>query len=330
MTAPNTSRWNGSIFLWSKRVIFVGEAGTSEDQTVHAIKICVALSGDFELSVNSEAEGKRYSAVIINAGITHTVKCDGAKIFLLYLLPETEEARALRWEYLNNGKGGVYDIPRELIEESLPLTQILENYSTQDCQKVSRICDEVLRGLGQIRRRQLSTSTDLTAELSENVRRAVEHIYAKMDEQVKSQRFDEKQFTDAAIARALGLSETEARRLKGQFREDTGIPTGRFFRDIQLLAALRLYAVNERSRQARERELLAELERPNLGEEEREEIGRTLEETSKGIFLKHIAESLGFRTLDKFDHRIKSRLGISLSDLKGNSSFFDCGGPPVD
>lgn len=325
MSAPNTSQWNGSIFLWSRKVIFVGEAGTSEDQTVHAIKICVALSGDFELSVNSEAEGKRYSAVIINAGITHTVKCDGAKIFLLYLLPETEAASALRWEYLNNGKGGVYDIPRELVEEFLPLTQMSQTYSAEDCPEVSNLCDEVLRGLGRIRRRQLPTSTDLAAGLSESVSRAINLVYTKINDQIKSQRFDEKQFADSVIAGELNLNEVEARRLKGLFRKETGISLDHFFRDIQMLAALRLYAVNEKVRRTKERELLEELERPGLGEKKREEIGRRLEEVSKGILLKHIAESLGFGTLSKFDHRIKSRLGISLSDLKGGSSFFACG-----
>lgn len=324
MTTPVAFEWNGSIFLWSKRAAFLGEAGTSENQTVHAIKICVALSGDFELGVNLEAEGRRYSAVIINAGITHTIKCDGAKIFLLYLIPETESSRALRWEYLNNGKGGVYDIPRELCEAFLPLPQILKTYGTSDCRKVSKLCDAVLSGLGRIRRRELSTSSDLAAELSESVKQTINHIYAKIDEQIKSRQFDEEQFSPSIIAGELGLKKKEIQRLEGSFRKETGISIGHFFRDIQMLAALRLYALDERTRKTKELELVAELDRSTLTQEERDEIGKELEKVSKGILLTHIAESLGFGGLDKFAHRIKSRLGISLSDLKGKSSFFAC------
>lgn len=327
MTAPVTYEWNGSIFLWSKRIAFMGEAGTSENQTVHAIKICVALSGDFELCVDSEATGKRYSAVIINAGIKHTIKCDGAKIFLLYLLPETEASRELRWEYLNNGKGGVYDIPRELCEEHLPLQHILKIYGTSDCRKVSKICDAVLGGLGRIRRRELSASSDLSAELSESIRQAINHIYAKIDELIKSRRFEKEQFSPSVIAGELGLNKMEIKRLEGLFKKETGISIGHFFREIQMLAALRLFALDQRARKTKAIELVAELARPNLTEEEREEIGKELEKASKGILLTHIAESLGFGSLDKFDHRVKSRIGISISDLKGKSSFFACGEP---
>lgn len=324
MPQPNTSQWDGSIFLWNTKVAFVGEAGDSENHAVHAIKICIALSGDFELSVNAEVEWSRYSAVIINAGITHSIKCGGGKIFLMYLLPEIEQARQLRWEFLNNGKGGVYDIPRELVEEFLPLSQILKIYSTKSCRKVSNICDEVIRGLGHMRRRQLSISSDLAAGLSGSVKRAIDYIYREINDQLKSRKFDEERFTDSVIASELHLTEVEAKRLEGLFKKETGISIGRFFRDIQMLAAIRLYANLERVRRAKELELLGKLEQPTLTENERKEIGLKLEEISKGILLTNIAESLGFGKLDKFDKRIKSRLGISISDLKGKSRFFDC------
>ena len=330
MEELQTSLWNGSIFFINRRrIVFVGEAGNSFNQTIHAIKICIALNGDFELITNSRAKGDRYSAAIINAGIPHTVKCDGTKIFLLYLLPETQEARELRWEYLNNDKdnrrGGVYDIPKELVEESLPfLQQMLQNYSTWDCRETSKYSDEVIRGLGRIRRRQLSTSSDLSEELNANVKKTIDYIYTEIEAQRKTQQFDLKRFKASVICREINLPLNKAEWLEKEFRKEAGTTIRHFFSDIQMLAALKFYAVTKEMRKTEEKKLLQELERPNITEEERIEIGERLDEIPTGIFLTQIAKLLGFGKLTNFDKRIKSRIGISIADLKGQSNFFPC------
>lgn len=329
MNGVEVSQWNGNVLISRRRIVFVGEAGNTEKQTIHAIKICVALTDDFELSVGSENKGNRYSAVIINAGITHAVKCDGSKIFLLYLLPETQEAREIRWEYLNNDKdnrkAGVYDIPKELIEESLPfLPQILKAYSKWDCKKVFQECDNVIQGLGKIRRRQISTSSDLAEKINGSVKKVIDYIYTEIETQILNQEFDLNRFKTSVIFKEINLPLNKAGWLENEFIEETGTTIGHFFRDIQMLAALKLYAITEALRTEKEKELLKRLENPILTEEERKKIGKLLEEIPKGTYLKTIAKSLGFGTLTKFDKRIKSRLGINLSDLKGQSNFFSC------
>jgi hypothetical protein len=298
MEMTNPSEWNGSLFIWPKRVLFVGEAGTSENQTVHAIKICVALGSDSELRIESGAIVKRFSAVIINAGIKHTVICNQAEIFLLYLLPESDEAIKLRQEYLNNGRSGVYDVPRELIEQSLPLQTMRRKHLERDCKKASKVCDEVIRGLGTIRRKPLSTSSDLSDTLHGDVKRVIgqiyDDIYFETDIRRRSQRIKKEQFEPSAIGRKLGWKAKQTRRVEAIFRKEVGISIKRFFREIQLLSALRQYAIQEME-------------------------GTMYKETH----LKEIAGLLDC-SLSLLDKRISSRLGINLSDLKGGGSFFAC------
>jgi AraC-like DNA-binding protein len=343
MNGSEISQWNGNVFISRRRIIFVGQGGNTEEQTIHGIKICLALDGEFELIIGSKDKGDYYSAAIINAGITHLIKCNKSKIFLLYLLPESQEAREIRWEYLNNDKdnrkAGVYDIPKELIEESLPfLPQILRDYSDWNCQKAFQESDKIIRSLGQIRRRDCSTSSALAEKLNESVKKTINYIYDEIEAQIKSEEFDLSRFETSVICREIKLSPRKVKWLENEFRNETGTTIGHFFRDIQMLAAFNLYAILEAPRRDKERarkdklkemglteeDLIKALEDPSLTPEERREIGELLEETPRGFYLTQIAKSVGFGELANFDARIKSRIGISYADLRGESNFFSC------
>jgi AraC-like DNA-binding protein len=144
------------------------------------------------------------------------------------------------------------------------------------------------------------------------------------------------------ICGEIGLPPHKKKWLESKFREKTGTTIGHYFRDIQMLAALKLYAITEAPRRDKERarktklkemkvkeqDLVKALDDPKLTEKERKKIGELLEESPKGTFLTQIAKSLGFgkpgKELDNFDKRIISRLGVNISDLKGQSDFFYC------
>ncbi len=320
----SVSEWAGAVFLKNRKVIFCGAAGTAIDQKIHGIKICIALNGDFEVSTNSGVGNKLCSAVIINAGVTHTIKCRGNHVFLLYLLPETLASISIRKEFLYDGRGEFYDIPKILIEQSLPLKKILQEYSSWDCEAAFKAADDVINGLGKIRGRQFSTSTKLSDNLSKNTKRTIRYIYDEIEAQILSEKFDESKFTLSAIARKLELGGEEIEHLKLVFRKETGISIEHFFRDIQMLAALKLYAFKEGLRTNQEDELIEALEDPTLTEEEREAIGERLDAIPRGVYLTEIAELLGFSSLANFGARIKSRLGISIADLRGGTNFYSC------
>ncbi|HEX8189586.1 MAG TPA: hypothetical protein VF586_14615 [Pyrinomonadaceae bacterium] len=361
----NSSPWDGSVFfLGRERVVFIGKAGTSVDQAVHAVKVCVALDGEFELAIGSGAVGRRHSAAIINAGLTHTVRCRGTRIFLLYLLPETRAARQLRWEYLNNDRdntaGGVYDIPKKLLAESLPfLQQMLRTYRAWECPDASRYAAKVIGGLGRLRHRQFTTSYGLGEQINDKVKQAIDYIHAEIEGQVKNQRLDLSRFETPAVCAGIDLSPDKAGWLEKVFRSETGTTIGHYFHDIQLLAALKLYAtekklhdLDEEMRNAAERKLLQELKNSTISRRDAAELLERPDEVPKGVFLMQIAKSLGFgaparadgrvkggpdagedskalrRALTNFDHRVKSRLGINMADLRGRSTFFSCEEPP--
>lgn len=325
------STWNGLCFFSRRRIAFLGQAGNTTDQQIHGIKICLALERDFELIIEGHNEGAYHSAVIINAGVKHTFKCDGSKVFLIYLLPEIQSAQQIRWEFLNNDKdncnAGVYDIPKEFIKESLPfLPQVLREYSKWGgkCKKVFQECDNVLHGLGKIRRRQISTSTALAEKINGSVKKTINYIYNEIENQIKSSEFDLSRFGTSVICGEIGLPPNKVKWLEKVFKTETGITIGNYFRDIQMLASLNLYAVIEGLREDKEKELLEALKNPMLTEEERNKLGELLEEISRGTFVTPIADSVGFGDLSNFDARIRSRLGISHADLRGESKFYTC------
>jgi AraC-like DNA-binding protein len=329
MTPANSvsaSNWGGVLIIGNRRILFAGAAGTAKDQNIHALKICLALSGDFLLSTSSGVRDKPCSAVIINAGVTHTIECRNAKILLIYFLPETREARGLRAEYLYDGRGEFYDIPRELIEESLPVQRLLRNSPKWTCQDVFKVCDRVVAELMKIRRRQLSPSASfsLCDQLGKNVKRTIEYIYDELENQILRGKFNEERFTPSAIGKKLGLDEDKTKQLKSTFRKEAGISIEHYFRELQMLAALKLYAAKEWFRKTQEAELLTALANPMLTKEERDAIGEKLDALPRGVYLKEIAELLGFRSQALFNIRIKSRLGISIADLKGSTDFHSC------
>jgi AraC-like DNA-binding protein len=208
---------------------------------------------------------------------------------------------------------------------------MVKDYSKWDCKKVFLECDNVICGLGKIRCRQISTSSDLAEKINGSVRKTINYIYTEIAAQLINPKFDLSRFETSVICSKINLPPNKTRWLENEFRKETGTTIGHFFNDIQMLAALKLYAVTEaprrdkeKERKAKEKEMVKALENPTLTGKERERIGKLLEETPKGTFLTQIAKSLGFGKLDNFDKRIKSRLGISLSDLRGQSDFFSC------
>jgi AraC-like DNA-binding protein len=307
----NESEWNGVVFIWHRRVLFVGEAGTSRDQAVHAIKICIPLNGDFVLKVGSDI--RRYSAAIINARVKHTVICDREKVFLLYLLPETEEARSVSRKYLKADK--VYEIPRDLARSWLPPQDKRggEKYKKWGCTYSGAACDEVIRGLG------LPPSTALSGKLYDGVRGAIEYVDSEIRAQSNAAVFDEERFKASAVADWLGVREDD---LVKDFKKQVGITPLRFFHELQLLAALERCAIKEEE----EKKLLTALGQNGMDETKRAKMSRRLKEIEREGLLKEIAKSLGFGSLANFDNRVRSRLGINLSDLRSQdqSVFLAC------
>lgn len=320
-----SSEWKGTVFIWHRRALFVGVAGDSEDQKVHAIKICVALDGDFELSVtprdvksktkSSEIEGRRYSAAIINSETWHTVRCQrtqGTEIFLLYLLPETEEARKVRDEFLSGGESEVYDLTKESAGKLWPLPHVDPHYSRWDCKGDTphRACEELIRSLGEIYKNNLTPSTNLSKKLAPDVKNTIEDIYSRL--------------SPSMIATQMPHAPKPLSKTEGRFRQEVGITVDQFFKDIQLLATLEMYAIAEEKREEKEAKLITALEEYGIKEKEREAMRIQLRELAKKTRLEEISKLLGFRHPANLSKRIDSRLGVSHRDLKGGTDFLAC------
>jgi hypothetical protein len=287
MEAINSSEWSGSLFIGNRRVIFVGQAGTSKDQAVHAIKICIAFDGQFDLMVNMEKSAKPYTAVVINADVRHTVICNGAKIFLLYLIPETEEAIMVKHEYLNRGNNSVSAIAKDSLDELLGTRQLFENYWKWNCENATSMCEGVIRSLGTLHNKELLPATSLNKNLGADVERTIEYIFSEFDAVSNGRRtYSEERFTPAVIAIEAGTTE----KIDSRFNKQVGISIEHYHNDIQLLFALKLYAKSEKKR----------------GD------------------LKKIAGIIGIGDSTNFSHRVHSRLGISFRDLHGGSLFLEC------
>lgn len=309
--------WSGAAYLGRRRVVFLGKAGTARNQKIHAVKLCIALAGDFELSIEGGVQNRSCSAVVINAGVTHTIECprsenaDGkSAIILAYILPETQTARDLRAEYLYDGRGKFYDIPQKLVDEALPLRQILKEHETWDCHEAFAACDEIITGLGTIRARQFSTSLDLTNALDKDVRSAIRHIY------------------DTAEDRSPGAKIDEIKCDRSLFREQTGISIEKFSIDVQMLIALRLYADEVQAIEKgspEEKRLMKELDDPGLTAEQRAKLNAQIDKLPHRVSLAKIADKRGI-SHSLLTQRNTAKLGIPLAQMRERTVFYTCPG----
>ena len=82
------------LYLWPRRVLYLGRSFDSEIHTHHAVQLTVGLDGP--LCINkSNSHNQRLPAVVISSETPHSLRSEGEWVASIYLEPESEDYERL-------------------------------------------------------------------------------------------------------------------------------------------------------------------------------------------------------------------------------------------
>lgn len=298
------AEWNGSVVVWPKRILFVGEAARSRVHGSHTLMIVISCKGKFSLKVGSKGRWKSFTAAIIDAGTEHCMDGKRAEfVAIIHLLPETEEARELRREYL--AKRGVYGIPSGPARKLSARLEGLQNYWQLSCKAANEFCKQVISEFIQ------SSSTRLDRKVDYHVRRAIDELYSRMDHRLKYGRSRKDFFMVSSVADKLHLDEIgwEGEDLKREFRESTGATFDAYVKLLRFRATLVKLALDQA-------ELRAALKRVRVDRKKKKRLMR--------ISLTAAAKWMEWGKPFNLTRASIEILGISPNSLRADSRFLTC------
>lgn len=214
----SNSHWCGKVFLWQEQALFLGEAAETILHQSPAIKILVALDGDFYLKTSEESNWQNYKSAIIAPGQMHAIDGRNKKLALIVLVPETKAAQPL---IPILARKGISRIPIGVVQTLISLIEMFDELDGVqiESEQLSRKMVEKIRNGGDL----------LTAALDRRVSRGIETLLAEQ----------ENQLSVSEVAADVNLSES---RFSHLFTEQIGVPVRRYQLWIRLRNAIHLLA----------------------------------------------------------------------------------------
>ncbi len=243
-----------------------------------------------------------------DAGTKHRIDGrDADFVAIIHLLPDTEESRKLRLEYLPNG--GVYGVPAGPAKKLSNQLEELKNYWRLDCKTAAKFCDQMCDQM--IGESIPKPSARLDREINSHVRRAIDELYSRMDQRLATGQSDKDFFTPASVAAALQLEDLgwEGTDLKNEFKSNTGASYNDYVKLLRLRATMVYLAFDQAK-------LKAAVKQSKVGRAQ----GRRLMKLS----LTAAAKWLGWGKLYNLSRASIKILGIRPSSLTTESRFLTC------
>ncbi len=91
----DSAGWRGRVLLWEDFGLFIGNAGLAELHESPAIKVCIALDGQFGLRSADGQTWRDHVAALVPAGVRHAIRGNGVAMAMLLIAPEGEFGRML-------------------------------------------------------------------------------------------------------------------------------------------------------------------------------------------------------------------------------------------
>lgn len=214
---PNPN-WRGKVFLWQEQALFLGEAAETILHQSPAIKILVALGGDFYLKTSEESDWQNYKSAIIAPGQMHAIDGRNHRLALIVLVPEARAAQPL---IPITARKGISRIPVGVVQTLVSLIEMFDELDDVqvESEQLSRKMVEKIRNGGDL----------LTAALDSRVSRGIESLLAEQ----------ENPLSVGEVAANVALSES---RFSHLFTEQIGVPVRRYQLWIRLRNAIHLLA----------------------------------------------------------------------------------------
>lgn len=210
--------WRGKVFLWQEQALFLGNAAETSLHASPAIKICVALGGEFKLRTSENAAWRNFKSAIIAPGQFHAIDGRKNKLALIILVPEARAAQPLLPIL---ARKSLSRIPVSVVQNLLPLFEAFDKLGGVTVES-EKICREMLE--------KIRNGADLqSAAIDLRVSRSIEWIRTEHENHVSV----------GEIAANVALSES---RFSHLFSEQVGVPVRRYLLWLRLRNALHLLA----------------------------------------------------------------------------------------
>lgn len=213
MTIEHDPNWRGLVLVWDEQAIFLGHAADASLHESPAIKVCVALEGNFGLRTSDDEDWSDYDSAIIAPGQPHTIDGRQNRMVMLLLAPETRLAQPLAPIFSQNG---ITRLELSVVEK------IRATFADFDVTKPGaepNVCHQMVEAIG---------SGD-SLPIDSRVAQSIEWIRSSREEGISVQE----------IASGVELSES---RFSHLFTENVRIPVRRYLLWLRLRDAMHLLA----------------------------------------------------------------------------------------
>lgn len=214
MTSERDSNWRGLVLVWDEQAIFLGLAADASLHESPAIKVCVALDGNFGLRPKDTDDWTEYDSAIIAPGQSHAIDGRHNKMAMLLLVPEAKLAQPLAPVFSQNG------ITRLSPNIVLKIRSIFAGFDERATdESVEDVCFQMVAAIGDGENEPIDS----------RVAQSIEWIRSSRDEGISVQE----------IAAGVELSES---RFSHLFTENVRIPVRRYLLWLRLRDSMHLLA----------------------------------------------------------------------------------------
>lgn len=208
------SNWSGTVLVWDEQAIFLGLAADASLHESPAIKVCIALDGNFRLRTNENEDWTDYDSAIIAAGQPHAIDGRRNKMAMLLLAPETGLARPLAQTISDKG---ITRLPLESVDA---IRALFSNFDETAQESLDNICFQIIHAI---------SPKDETLPIDSRVSQSIEAIRSSCEEGISVR----------DIAADVELSES---RFSHLFTENVRIPVRRYLLWLRVRDAMHLLA----------------------------------------------------------------------------------------
>ena len=210
--------WRGQVFLWQEQALFLGNAARTSFHASPAIKIVIALDGEFRLQTSENGGWRKFKSAIIAPGQFHALDGQNNKLGLIVLVPESRAAQPL---IPILSRKSLSRIPVGIVQNFLPIFAEFGEMTAASVES-EKICQKMLK---KIRNGEQL----LTAAIDSRVSQSIERL--RME--------PENHFSVGDIASHAALSES---RFSHLFTEQIGVSVRRYQLWLRLREAIHLLA----------------------------------------------------------------------------------------
>lgn len=210
--------WRGKVFVWLEQGLFLGKASTTSFHASPAIKIVIALDGEFKLRTEENGAWQNFRSAIIAPGQFHAIDGQNNKLALVVLVPEAKAAQPL---IPILARKSLSRIPIGVVQNFLPIFEEFDKLTAEkvESEKICRKMIEKIRNGEEL----------LSAAIDKRISQSIARLRAET----------EHHFSVGEIAANVALSES---RFSHLFTEQIGVSVRRYQLWLRLRDAIHLLA----------------------------------------------------------------------------------------